>query len=280
MKTIGDALLGVIENAAERNKPAAEDYIDPEDGLYHCGKCGERKQVWKEYLGKKLPLPIMCKCREEEVKEQERNQKAERVLLLKRDGFDDPAMEKSRFEADDNAESRESQAARNYVAHFDEFYEKGKGLVFTGSVGTGKTFYASCIANALMETFRPVLFTSVSRYIRGMEGEYGNRNERIDYLRKFDLVVFDDLGVERSTPYMNELIYAIIDGRVRSGKPMLVTTNLPLDVLKKTDNVSLDAARIYDRILAHCIPIPFEGTNLRRKQAREEYVEFKKILGI
>ena len=280
MKTIGDALLGVIRNAEEQNGPTEDDYIDPEDGLYHCGKCGERKEKIQEFLGRTAKVPVPCRCRREELEAIERSKRADHISLLKREGFDDPAMENSRFEADEYPESRESQAARNYAEHFSDFYRKGKGLVFTGCVGVGKTFYASCIANALMDKLRPVLFTSISRYVRGMEGDYGNRNERIDYLRKFDLVVFDDFGVERSTPYMNELIYAIIDGRARSGKPMLVTTNLTMDVLKKTDDIPADAARIYDRILAHCIPIPFDGENLRRKQARDEYVEFRKILGI
>ena len=280
MKSLADALGGVIENAIQANKPSENDYIDAADGLYRCGKCRQPKQMRQEIFGRVMTVPIMCKCQEEAAESAEKARLAERISFLKRDGFDDETMEASRFENDEYRDSRESQACRNFVEHFDEFFEGGKGLVFTGSVGTGKTFYASCIANALMERYHPVLFTSVSRYIRGMEGEYGNRNEKIDYLRKFDLVVFDDLGVERSTPYMNEMIYAIIDGRVRSGKPMLVTTNLPLDVLKKTGDIPADAARIYDRILAHCIPVPFDGANLRRKQAREDYVEYKKILGL
>lgn len=280
MKSIANVFEDVINNAAKANAPNENDYIDAADGLYHCGKCRMPKQKRQEFLGRVQVVAIMCRCRDEELAEIERSRRADRISLLKSEGFTDPVMEDSRFEADDNPDGKESKACRNYVDNFEKFYKRGKGLVFTGSVGTGKTFYATCIANALMERLHPVLVTSISRYIRGMEGEYGNRNEHIDFLRKFDLVVFDDLGVERNTPYMNELVYAIIDGRVRSGKPMIVTTNLSLGTMKKTDGVPIDQLRIYDRILAGCIPIPFEGTNLRRQQAREEYVDLRGILGI
>lgn len=280
MKTIGDALAAVIENAAEQNRPGENDYVDPADGLFHCGTCGKPKQKRQELLGKVMTVPVMCRCREEEVQSMERSRMEDRIFFLKKNGFTDPVMENSRFEADLNPDSPESRACRSYAEHFDKFYQGGKGLALTGTVGTGKTFYASCIANALMEKLRPVLVTSISRYVRGMEGEYEKRNEQIDYLRQYDLVVFDDFGIERNTQYMNELVYAIIDGRIRSGKPMIITTNLTLDVLKKTDDIPVDTARIYDRILGSCIPIPFSGDNVRRQRARGEYLDFKKILGI
>lgn len=272
---------GVIAAAEENAKQNAreDDYIG-DDGLIYCGKCGMPKQKRQEFLGMTAVVPIICVCRDEVLASMEKNKRREQIAMLKSEGFNDRALEKSRFDLDSAPDSKESLVCRDYVEHFDDFYERGKGLVFTGSVGTGKTFYASCIANALMENLHPVLVTSIGRYIRYMEGDYGNRNENIDYLQKFDLVIFDDLGVERNTPYINELVYAVIDGRVRSGKPMIVTTNVTMDELKKTDSIQVESARIYDRILANCIPVQFNGTNRRREQAREEYLEFKKILGI
>lgn len=280
MKTIADALGDVFDAASEANKPNQNDYIDAADGLYHCGVCKRPKQKRQEFLGRVAVVGIMCKCREEEVAQMEREQMAQKIELLKADGFSDRVMEECRFSADEAPDSEHSKICRNYVEHFAEFYQRGKGLVFTGSVGTGKTFYATCIANALMERLHPVLMTSIGRYIRGMESEYGNRNEHIDYLNRFDLVIFDDLGVERNTPYMNELVYALIDGRVRTGKPMVITTNASMDTLKKTDGIEIENARIYDRILSACIPIQFKGENIRRQQAREDYVDLKGLLGI
>lgn len=280
MKNIADAFGNVFDAANEANKPNQNDYIDAADGLYHCGVCHWPKQKRQEFLGRIAVVGIMCKCREEEVARQEQERQKQKVEFLKADGFTDQTMEGCRFEMDDNPESEQSKACRSYVEHFADFYNRGKGLVFAGSVGTGKTFLATCIANALMDKLHPVLMTSISRYIRGMEGEFGKRNEHIDYLNKFDLVVFDDLGVERNTPYMNELVYALIDGRIRTGKPMIITTNFPLSVLKQTDSIPIDYVRIYDRILSACIPIEFKGENIRRQQAREDYLDLKGLLGI
>lgn len=280
MKNMADAFGSVFEAAAKANKPNENDYIDAADGLYHCGVCHQPKQKRQEFLGRIAVVGIMCKCRDEEVAKADKERQEQRIGFLKRDGFTDRAMEECRFDMDDSPESEPSVACRNYVEHFREFYQRGKGLVFTGRVGTGKTFYATCVANALMERLHPILMTSISRYIRGMESEYGNRNEHIDYLNKFDLVVFDDLGVERNTPYMNELVYALIDGRIRTGKPMLITTNLTLEALGKTDEISVENARIYDRILSACIPIDFKGENIRRQQARSDYKDLKGLLGI
>ena len=280
MKNMADAFGSVFEAAAEANKPNQNDYIDAADGLYHCGICHHPKQKRQEFLGRVVVVGIMCKCREEEVAKAERERMAQKIDFLKADGFTDRTMEGCRFETDDAPESGQSKICRNYVEHFSEFFHRGKGLVFTGGVGTGKTFLATCIANALMDRLHPVLMTSVSRYIRGMEVEYGNRNERIDFLNRFDLVIFDDLGVERNTPYMNELVYAVIDGRVRTGKPMIITTNVPMDSLKKTDGIPVETARIYDRILSACIPVEFKGENIRRQQAREDYLDLKGLLGI
>ena len=262
----------LTEKAEETMKTQVrdDDYIDPEDGLIRCGLCHAPRQCKVSFMGREMIQPVMCDCRVKELAEEEAERRRERIEFLRKDGFDDPMMEKSRFANDDAPDSEMSVICRNYVKKFDEYYERGKGLLLSGGVGTGKTFYASCIANALIEDLHPCLVTSIGRYIRGMESsEYGGMNEKIDYLRRFSLVVFDDLGVERNTPYMNELVYAIIDGRIRSGKPMIVTTNI--DIKTMGSATAIEQARIYDRVLSACVPIAFTGDNIRRMKARNEY---------
>lgn len=278
MKGLKKAIAGIME-AAETNVKSQmrdDDYIDPEDGFIHCGKCKRSRQMRTNLFGVDQIVWCICNCRNEELKQEEERRIREKIELLKADGFNDPALAESVFDIDANPESENSIICRNYVKHFEQFYEKGKGLLMTGGVGTGKTFYASCIANALMDKLHPVLVTSIGRLVRGMEDEFGGRNERIDYLDRFALVVFDDLGVERNTPYMNEQIYAIIDGRIRSGKPMIVTTNVTLETIKQSGTIETD--RIYDRILMKCIPLVFKEKNMRRAKIREEYANDMKLL--
>ena len=267
MRPMIDAIAANAERAA-KSQMRPDDYVG-DDGLIHCGKCGKARQTRIQVFGETRTVWCICKCQMAEDEQREASAKASKIELLKRDGFNDPAMAESVFAVDEYPDSEESRYCRNYAKEFKIFSERGKGLLLTGGVGTGKTFYATCIANALMESLHPVLFTSIGRYIRGMENEFGGMNEKIDHLNRFDLVVFDDFGVERNTQYVNELVYALIDGRVRSGKPMIITTNIPLTELKEPTTIEM--GRIYDRILSRCLPIVFSGRNKRRADIRKDY---------
>ena len=78
-------------------------------------------------------------------------------------------------------------------------------------------------------------------------------------------MIIDDLGAERNTGYTMEQMFSIVDSRYRSGKPLIVTTNLKLDELKHPPDLA--HARIYDRILERCAPILFNGKNFREDNA-------------
>ena len=67
------------------------------------------------------------------------------------------------------------------------------------------------------------------------------------------LLIIDDFGMERGTEYGLEQVYNVIDSRYRSGKPLIVTTNLTLDSLQNPQDTA--HARIYDRLLEMC-PYP------------------------
>ena len=84
-----------------------------------------------------------------------------------------------------------------------------------------------------------------------------------------DLLVLDDLGAERSTEYAIEQLYAIVDQRYRSGKPLIVTTNMTLEQLK--NGPELGRRRIYERVLEMCpYRCQFTGPNRRTKMEEDE----------
>ena len=145
--------------------------------------------------------------------------------------------------------------------------QTGQGLLFWGNVGTGKTFLAGCIANALMDRNIPVLMTSFPKLINALGGLYsGERNEYLQNLNHYQLLIIDDLGVERNTPYVLETVYLVIDERYKSGKPFIITTNLSLQELQNP--ADLEHGRIYDRIMERCTPIAFSGRNYRADKGR------------
>ena len=169
------------------------------------------------------------------------------------------------------------QYARRYVGHFAEFQKNGQGLLFWGNVGTGKTFLAGCIANALMEKNIPVLMTSFPKLLNALGGLYsGEKNEYLKSLNQYRLLIIDDLGVERDTPYVLETVYLVIDERYKSGKSFIITINLSLEELRNP--ADLEHGRIYDRIMERCVPVAFSGKNYRIGRGRANMENASDIL--
>ena len=156
--------------------------------------------------------------------------------------------------------------ARAYVDHWPEAFKRNVGLLLFGDVGTGKSFAAGCIANALLDRDVPVLMTNFPTILARLSGMFGeDKTAFLDSLGDYDLLIIDDLGAERNTGYSMERMFSIVDSRYRSGKPLIVTTNLKLDELKHPPDLA--HARIYDRILERCAPILFAGKNFREENA-------------
>lgn len=156
--------------------------------------------------------------------------------------------------------------------------ERGKGLLFFGTVGTGKTFHAACIANALIDKGYPCLVTNFARLVNTLQGMYEGKQQYIDSLNKFDLLVLDDLAAERDTDYMNEIVQNIVDSRYRAGLPTIVTTNLTADELKNPADIR--KARTYSRLLEMTFPVEVKGADRRKAKLASDYNEFSDLLGL
>ena len=212
--------------------------------------------------------PIECSCQRIERTKQEaliKQQKhSDLVRRLKAEGFSDPAMLDWTFE-NDNGRSPQMHHARCYVEQWQAMRSENLGLLLWGGVGTGKSFLAGCIANALMEQEVPVRMTNFARILNELNSSFSGRNDIVDKLCRYPLLIIDDLGVERSTEYAMEQMFFVIDSRYRSRRPMIITTNLKLAELKNPPDLA--HARIYDRILERCAPILFDGKNFREENA-------------
>lgn len=276
-----DKIIDDIERkAAETIETRPDDYI--KDGLLHCGKCHTPKQTEVEFMGKVRKPYCLCKCeaekRDREQAEFERQQKLQEIERLRGMGFPDGEMSKWTFDKDDGKNEKITTVAKNYVDNFKELNKKGKGLLFFGSVGTGKTFIAACIANALIDKGYPCLVTNFARLTNTISGMFEGKQAYIDSLDKYALLVIDDLASERDTEYMNEIVMNIIDARYRSGRPLIVTTNLTANELK--DPKEIRKQRIYSRLMEMCVPIEVSGGDRRKDKLKSDYDEVKDILGL
>lgn len=87
-------------------------------------------------------------------REQERRDFESRMEVCWRDGITDPAYFYSTPSTrDDKRNPKVSDVCRRYVENWAEMKARNIGILFYGDVGTGKSFLACAIANALLERF-------------------------------------------------------------------------------------------------------------------------------
>ena len=233
-------------------------------------------------LGDKQISPrVLCRCREEEREQKEAEWKARRqreeIERNRSVGLTDPVIGKHTFENDLGYNPHAMEIARSYVAHWEEFKRNSLGLLLWGDVETGKSFLAGCIGNELLNRGVWVLMTNFSRLLNRLTDlQMGDRNGFIDSLNTFDLLILDDLGIERNSEFAKEQTFSIIDSRYRSGLPMIVTTNLSLLELRNPGD--LWRKRIFDRVLERCIPVCVNDQNIRKILSEKAMERGKELL--
>ena len=280
---IGEVTEKVLASIADSAGSLPDDYIGS-DGLLYCGQCNTRKEreiIW--FDGKPKKVPVMCKCiAEEERFKKEQMQKEEEMRSIQRakvssmmdDTFRTACFANYQIR---NGNERHLKVAKKYCIEFSKMYERNQGLLFWGTVGTGKSYTAACIANYLLEANTSVVMTSFVRILQEMQGFDREREETFtNKLNSVKLLIIDDLGAERSTDYALEKVYGIIDNRYRAKKPLILTTNLTLRQMQEATDIRY--ARIYDRIFEMCYPMEFSGVSWRKREAAQRYEETRKIL--
>ena len=272
----GDFVRVQMERAAARpitRRP--QDYES--DGILWCGDCNEPKQKWIEWFPdesgtpRKRLVPIICKCERDKIEQEEAVEKKRQFALdLKRlrEEFclQPPNVTNNTFAVDDCPESKISDTCRRYVADWEDMKKNNIGIIFYGPKGRGKSFYAACIVNALAEKQVRTCFTTTARLMNILQGNW-DKAAILDNLNNFRLLVLDDLGAERNTPYGAEMMYNIIDNRYRAQLPLIVTTNIDLADMKA--DTDLWRNRIYDRVIEMC-PIPLKMLGESRRTATSE----------
>jgi DNA replication protein DnaC len=153
---------------------------------------------------------------------------------------------------------------RDFVRRIDEHLDAGRGLWFYGDVGTGKTSLAMLVSKAAIESGQSVAIYSVPRLLAEIKDTY-DRDSGDSYLQLFrrlsavDLLQLDDLGAERSTEWVLEQLYSIVNERWQDGRSIVVTTNL--DEGRLRDQLG---SRTVSRLVEICDdPIPIMGPDLR-----------------
>ena len=163
------------------------------------------------------------------------------------------------------------QAARGYVEDLDANLAAGRGLWLMGDTGTGKTTLGMLIASEALKAgksvgvyFTPKLLTRIRQTYQEADNEnaYAKFFERVTSV---DLLYIDDLGSERHTDWVVEQLYAVINERYESRRPMLVTSNAEGDVDKGQRQLEDQIGRrTVSRLVEICgDPLPLFGADHR-----------------
>lgn len=267
---MNELLAGLVERARGSNPPSPGDYYGT-DGLLRCGVCGDAKEVLID--GEKYPCACSCRL-------SEREHEAERTRQAENDARRKMCFTSQRFESYrlDTADATKAvELAKRYVQNWQTMKEQGTGLLLWGGVGTGKTYMAAAIANAVIDLGESARMRSAGEIVLDVQSN-ADKQGVISELCNKGLLVLDDLGAERDTPFGAEIIYTLIDRRYQSGKPLLVTTNIPYPEIKTATDSG--KSRLYSRILERCVPILVDGNDRRRAEGAERLKRARELFGL
>lgn len=275
MKELEKVMIEDVEYSYDPEK----EYI--KDGHAFCKVCHERKDgKVMEFFDNKMIFKISCKCdRNREAKEKERQKQLE-IERLKSICFTSIIQWAYTFENYQRKENQSLIIAKNFVKDYEEMKKENIGLLFYGSVGSGKTYIACSIANALIEQYQVrVKIRNFAQIINELQkgGFDLDKNAYIESLVNTSVLILDDLGIERDTSYAKEQVYNIVNNRYLKQKLTIFTTNLSYDtILNCTESVEYQ--RIYSRIIEMCIPVMVVGEDFRKVIQKDKLARNKERL--
>ena len=156
--------------------------------------------------------------------------------------------------------TRNLKMSREFI---NNYIPGNRGLMFMGTCGTGKTHLAVSLLRELIQKGYSGLFYNVITLLDDLRATYAFDNTAtqwpiLDKVYGIDILVLDDLGAEKTSGWVNDRLYAIINHRYERKKTTLVTTNRDIPELREQIG-----ERIYSRLEEMCERILFEGEDYR-----------------
>lgn len=255
-----DVIRSIDARARASNPAVPEDYIGG-DGLLHCGKCGEQKECRIDVEGKTATVRCLCRCKIEERKQTaedayRRLNEERRANWLK--GYEEMTFGNS-------SGNPTMYIAERYIDRWPDILKNGLSFTFSGGVGCGKTYAAACIANELLDRGERVWMISTAELVEKMF-----RGEDADLIRNrlatFDLVVLDDLGAESKNSTAVGKLFQIIDARMMTRLPTIITTNLDITAEPNPP----EYWRIFSRLNGEAPQFRCKGGDMRADRGKEK----------
>lgn len=249
------------------------------ENCVYCGSLIPPLEV--EVLGKMRWVQPVCQCvsdkLHEDIKKAENLQREREVRELFSisdigDRYKDASFET--FQPRPGAESS-FKIALHYAENFDDFGLES--ILFWGIPGNGKSHLAAAIHNELIRKHRVIVFISMPDLLEKIKSTFNKQSKEsesqiLKALNLCDLLIIDDIGAEKTSEWVQEIIFRIVDSRYRRKKPILATSNLEPKLL--SDRIG---ARAYDRIIEMSQPIENKATSYRREIAKNRVSKFDSL---
>ena len=162
---------------------------------------------------------------------------------------------------------------RRYIRKLDEHLAAGQGLWFFGEVGTGKTTLAMLVSREALDRGDTVAIYSLPRLLAEIRSTFddetpGAYTDFLARLAQVDLLHIDDLGAEKTSPWVLEQLYAIVNDRYEAERSVVITTNLNREKL-----IEQIGERTVSRLEEMCELIPLFGSDNRRYEVVDRRLE-------
>lgn len=244
-----------------------------EDGLRRCKVCGRKLETILHFNSPALKhmdgMKVNCICLcdkgkiEKAHKEMQMMEKQSESPLRRSECFKSKEMYNMTFAKDDSKNPEASKMIKNYANNYSVSILKGKakGLFIYGGFGTGKSFFAACVANALIDKGYSVRMGTGADFeaeIFGAQDKAAAYQKLLDY----DMLILDDFASERKSDYMYEVLYNIVNDRYNAHKTMIFTSNMTTEeTVNPTDPRIM---RIMSRIWEMTTPVELTGQDRRK----------------
>lgn len=200
-----------------------------------------------------------CRCRDQLVAE--RRAKGLRAVIPRRyrdASFDRPPVT-------DMSPTAVAQV-RRWVRRVDANLDEGRGLWLQGPTGTGKTTLAMLCSRAALDAGRTVAIYSVPRLLAEIrttfdDGSARSYTELVERLVEVDLLHLDDVGAEKTSEWVLEQLYALVNARYEEQRAIILTTNL----VDPDEMAAQITPRTVSRLEEMCDVVPVGGQDLRQR---------------
>lgn len=246
---------------------------------HHCPYCKRfvpPKEI--EVFGKKRIVQPVCECEVakqlepfKEAAEYQQKKEIEQLFSIHNLG---ERFKDSNFQSFNPRPGTEKclEIAKKYVAEFDSY--KGESFMFWGEAGNGKSHLAAAIANELKALGKIVVFISMPDLLAKIKATFNKKSQDSESqimkaLQQAELIIIDDIGAEKVSDWVQEVIFRIVDGRYKMMKPIFVTSNLePKELAERIGK------RAYDRLVEISQPIKNDASSYRREKAKARMEAF------